>query len=96
MADMIEVRSFDVHLFNLCTVTPNNNLITFIWLQRLTGKSPDNLEELREIAFDDEDEDEDSESKNEDTGSDLEDEETNTEAREVVAETEDNAASEQC
>ncbi|MCI4391967.1 hypothetical protein PGIGA_G00140450 [Pangasianodon gigas] len=65
-------------------------------IERLTGKSPDNLEELREIAFDaDENEDEDPECKNADSGSDLEDEETNTEDAEnttVVTETEDNTA----
>ncbi|XP_026785313.1 geminin [Pangasianodon hypophthalmus] len=64
-------------------------------IERLTGKSPDNLEELREIAFDAEDENEDPECKNADSGSDLEDEETNTEDAEnttVVTETEDNTA----
>ncbi|XP_076864765.1 geminin isoform X2 [Brachyhypopomus gauderio] len=39
-------------------------------IERLTGKSPDNLEELREIAFDPLDEDEDAEVKNEDTDED--------------------------
>ncbi|KAF4073835.1 hypothetical protein AMELA_G00247720 [Ameiurus melas] len=48
-------------------------------IERLTGKSPDNLEELREIAFDAEDEG--PECKYEDSGNDLEDEETKTEAQ---------------
>lgn len=64
-------------------------------MQRLTGKSPDNLEDLREIAFDAEDEDEDPESKDEDSGSDQEDEETNTEDAEVVDETEADATTEE-
>lgn len=67
-------------------LTRNTNLL--IWWQRLTGKSPDNLEELREIAFDAEDE-------NEDSASDLDDEETNTEDAENTAgvtETKDDAA----
>ncbi|XP_053469086.1 geminin [Ictalurus furcatus] len=63
-------------------------------IERLTGKSPDNLEELREIAFDAEDEG--PECKYEDSGSDLEDEEeTKAEAKNtgVVTETEDNTVS---
>ncbi|XP_058233272.1 geminin [Hemibagrus wyckioides] len=58
-------------------------------IERLTGKSPDNLEELREIAFDDDD---DSKCENEDSGNVLKDEETNTEGSEDVGnvtETED-------
>ncbi|KAF7691308.1 hypothetical protein HF521_011605 [Silurus meridionalis] len=58
-------------------------------IERLTGKSPDSLEDLREIAFDAEDEN--PESENEESGSDLEDE---TENAGVETETEDNVASE--
>lgn len=34
------------------------NFLLSLFNQRLTGRSPDNLEELREIAFDAEDDDE--------------------------------------
>ncbi|KAM9493875.1 geminin isoform 1-T2 [Clarias gariepinus] len=60
-------------------------------IERLTGKSPDNLEELREIAFDTE---EDSECKNKDCcGSNLEDEDTNTEQARTRVVTETDASS---
>ncbi|KAK2836375.1 hypothetical protein Q7C36_014244 [Tachysurus vachellii] len=42
-------------------------------IERLTGKSPDNLEELREIALDAEDEDDYPKCKNEDSGSEEKD-----------------------
>lgn len=84
MADMIEVRSWlSVVFWCGCNYIQNSNGL--ICLQRLTGKSPDNLEELREIAFDD-----DSKCENEDSGNGLKDEETQG-AEDVgnVTETED-------
>ncbi|XP_072530909.1 geminin [Salminus brasiliensis] len=69
-------------------------------IERLTGKSPDNLEELREMAFDavDDEEEDDAEdqSEEEDNISDAEDEEPdleNAENKEPVPEVEDDAVS---
>lgn len=63
-----------------CGYNPIQNTNYLIWWQRLTGKSPDNLEELQEIAFDAEDEDDYPKCKNEDSGS----EETDTDGAEDV------------